>query len=100
MARGDVIGSLQTINASSSYTVQPGSGVEWVIKCFGGDNGDTNLIEAYDGTSGVIILRGLDAESTGGQLTFPINNSLYARLRNSNSGGAGRSSYHGYITKD
>ena len=98
MARGDVIGSLQTLSAGGSYTVQPGSGVEWVIKCFGGDNTDDNLLEAYDGTSTVIIIRGLDAESTAGQITLPINNSLYARLRQSGSGG--RASYHGYITKD
>ena len=100
MARGDVIGSLQTLSAGGSYTVQPGYGVEWVIKCFGGDAGDNNSIQAYDGTSTVIIMRGEDAESTGGRMTFPINNSLYARLQNHSSGDSTRASYHGFITKD
>ena len=100
MARGDAVVEIGAHSSDGdTVAIQPASGVEWVIKCFGGNN-DTNLIlEFYDGTYTVNVMRGDDGEKLGGRVTMAINNSHYARIRSS-SDGARNWSYGGYITKE
>jgi hypothetical protein len=99
MARGDVVAELTAVSGTSSYTVQPGSGVEWVIKTFAGDNNSSTILRAYDGSITTNMVNGEEAGDIGGQVTVPINNTHYLALRNS-TGSTLNMAYFGYITKD
>jgi hypothetical protein len=99
MARGDVVADVVNVSSSSSSTVQPGSGVEWIIRAFSGDNSTSSHLRSADGTSVGAICNGGEAADIGGKVTVPINNTNYVEMRNG-SGSNLILSYYGYITKD
>ena len=99
MARGDVVADVVSVSATSSVTVQPGSGVEWIIKTFSGDNNASNHLRANDGTNVGAICNGSEAADQLGREQVPINNTNYLAMRNGNAGTT-ILSYFGYITKE
>ena len=99
MARGDVVAELAAVSSSSSYTVQPGSGVEWIIRTFAGDNSTSTHFRANDGTIVSAICNGGEAADQLGKVTVPINNTHYLALRNG-TGSTINLAYYGYITKE
>ena len=100
MARGDVVIEVgRHTSSGATHSVQPSSGVEWVIRCFGGNGDDSIVFEYYDGSTESIIQRGVDAEVTGGMMTCPVTYTHYARTRSTASGNRNWA-YSGYITKD
>ena len=99
MARGDVVAEVVGVSGTSSHTVQPGSGVEWVIKAFAGDNSSSGILRAYDGSITTNMVTGDKANDVGSQVTIPINNAHYLAMRNS-TGSTLNMAYFGYITKD
>ena len=98
MARGDVVAQIVSLDNAAAHTVQPGSGVEWVIKTVGLGAHAAVYLFAYDGTLTTTITTGAKyAENLA--LTLPINNSDYISLHNA-SGGTMEVAYYGYITKE
>lgn len=98
MAVGDVVSDLQNIagGGATFLTVQPGSGVEWVIHNIYAEADVT--ISRYDGTDEVA----LDSSPTTGRhwsnLQLHLTNAQYLRILNLNAG-AKDIGYDGVITK-
>lgn len=99
MARGDVLANVVAVSGTSSHTVQPGSGVEWIIKAFGGDASASVILRANNGSITTDMVTASQANVVGNRVTVPINNSNYLAIRNS-SGSTINVAYYGYITKE
>lgn len=100
MARGDVVAYCDQLAASSAQDIRPASGVEWVIKAFGGDLNGWVYLYGTNGSDNAIFVEGALAKVYGGTCTIPINNTNYVKISNNNSGGVGNYFVSGYITKD
>ena len=100
MARGDVAAQIVSVSASGSHSIQPGSGVEWIIKTWVGNNSGEAYLEAWDGTLDSVITIGNTIEDRGGIINIPVNNSDYIRMRNNAGGYAIKMAYYGFITKE
>ena len=100
MARGDVVADIVTIANNANHSVQPGSGVEWVIKNVALSQGTSGLLRGYDGSSVAPNCDGSHAAVKMGDCTIPITNGNYVQIRNSNIGSDYPFGYYGYITKD
>ena len=102
MARGDVVGDVLTLSASSNTDIRPADGTEWVIKAFAGDINGFIYFRATDGTNTANFFEGSAAQtgqSHGGQVTVPINYTNYLQIRNANSGSTGNTAWFGIVSK-
>ena len=100
MARGDAVIDIVNVSGSSTSTIQPGSGYEWVLKSFGDSlQGATSRIQYYDGTLTSHVASGTNSQATSGLIMMVVDNTNYFQLRNT-AGGAYPLAYGGYITKD
>ena len=99
MARGDVVSEIASTANGSSLTYQPSSGVESVIKVWSGERSGTVYLEIYDGTNACIVCDSFhySDEQLNLNMTIPINNAHYFRIRNA-SGSTLPLMYSGYIT--
>lgn len=100
MARGDVIADIYTVSASSNASVQPASGVEWILKCFGGHNDGDVRLRGTDGSTNVQIMKGDIADAIGGVISMPVTNANYAQVHNAHGSNAKSAFISGFVTKD
>ena len=97
MARGDAIGDTVSNSHGGSLSMQPGSGVEWIIKLATGGNESSNIIiRLSDGTNLTNVIGSDQAEVV--LMNFPVNNTDYGDVLN-NTGGTAVSGFRGFITK-
>jgi hypothetical protein len=102
MARGDVVGNVVQLSASSNEDIRPADGTEWVIKAFAGDINGYIYFRATDGSNTANFFEGSAAQtgqSHGGQVTIPINYTNYLQIRNNNAGGVGNTAWFGIVSK-
>ncbi len=99
MARGDVIADVFTCSAGSTTSIQPGSGVEWVLKTIGLHQSSGMFLQGYDGSTATHVATGVYTSQLGGAITMPINNTNYAAIYNG-EGYTSNAAYFGYITKE
>ena len=99
MARGDVIADVFVLANNATHSIQPGSGVEWIVKCVTLDDSSNGLIRGYDGTNVAAGWDGVQIGNVGGVCTIPINNTNYVQMRNS-TGSTTPLAYFGIITKE
>lgn len=95
MAIGDVVSDNQSIASAGYLSIQPASGIEWVINNIFYEADVT--IEVYDGTNSIIFA----TKTSGGALLFlqlRCTNAKYIRVKNTNAV-AKRIGYDGMITK-
>ena len=100
MARGDVIADIYTANTSSSVSIQPAAGVEWLLKCFAGNNDGNVRLRATDGSTNIQLMKGDIADAIGGVISMPVTNSNYAQFYNASSGSSTSAFLSGFVTKD
>tara|TARA_R100000306_G_C4333362_1_gene121435 strand:+ start:75 stop:383 length:309 start_codon:yes stop_codon:yes gene_type:complete len=101
MARGDAVIDIINVSASSTSTVQPASGEEWIIKSFGDAlQGSTSRIQYYDGTLTSHVAAGDKSQVTCGVVSLVVDNTNYFQLRNAAGGSAYPLAYGGFKTKD
>jgi len=105
MARGDVVTDIIAVGnaaggASGWPTIQPGSGVEWVIKCIAGSNTNDLWLDSFDGSIYTPIVDCGQLAVRCGLVTIPITNGHYLRIRNTSSTTSYVVGYSGYITKE
>ena len=99
MARGDVVADVVSLSDNTNHDIQPGSGVEWIIKSLSlGDNVNC-LLRGYDGTNVAAGWDGVQSGNVAGVCTIPINNTNYVQMRNS-TGSTTPLAYFGIITKE
>ena len=102
MARGDFMGDIISIAATSYVEVQPASGDEWVLKAWGAsDQAWTGYkLFAYDGTNRVFLQTNNSADlSAPLSFSVPVDNATYLSFYN--GGGEEVEFYYGaYKTKE
>ena len=99
MARGDVIADVFVLANNATHSIQPGSGVEWIVKCVTLDDSSNGLIRGYDGTNVAAGWDGVQSGNVAGVCTIPINNTNYVQMRNQ-TGSTTPLAYFGIITKE
>ena len=77
MARGDVIADVFSLDNNETHSIQPGSGVEWIVKCITLDDSSNGLIRGYDGTNVASGWDGVQSGNVAGMCTIPVNNTNY-----------------------
>ena len=96
MAAGDVVSDLQSVAAGAYLTIQPASGVEIVIHNIYHEY-DVEL-SFYDGTNEIAF----DSDTGAGawcNFAFHATNTLYFRVKNSDTSNARLIGYDGVQTK-
>lgn len=96
MAVGDTVTVIPTsVSAGSSLTIQPGSGVEWIVHNIYVPSSATIEIYRTDGSNPILV-----DGNTGGYLGywFHLTNTNYMTIKNT-TGGAIYISYDGVISK-
>lgn len=96
MARGDTVAGLSSIGAAATLTIQPGSGVEWIVH---------NIyheaeVELYIVESTNELL--FDDDSVKGSWStyfFHLTNTHYLKVKNTNAG-AKLIGYDGIVSKE
>jgi hypothetical protein len=97
MALGDaVVVAPTSISAGASLTIQPGSGVEWIIHNIYSATGYSIEIYRTDGSNPILV----DSNSTGGLLgyAFHLTNAQYMTVKNTDAS-ARYISYDGIVSK-
>lgn len=96
MAQGDAVGSVASVNASATLTVQPGAGVEWIIhNIYHADEVELRVVEG-----GNELL--FDTSATKGSWSayfFHLTNTHYLKVKNTASG-AKLVGYDGVVSKE
>ena len=99
MARGDVIADVVSLDNNETHSIQPGSGVEWIVKCVTLDDSSNGLIRGYDGINVAAGWDGVQSGNIAGVCTIPVNNTNYVQIQNAIGDGE-VFGYFGYIIKE
>lgn len=97
MAVGDAVTAVTSVASGAYLTIQPGSGVEWVIHNLSVPLGTSAELYKYDGSNEILI----DSNLSGGWSGefFHLTNSIYYRVKNTSVSTA-YLGYDGIISKE
>ena len=96
MAKGDVTSGLSSVADASSLTIQPASGIEWVVHNI--YHGGSVTVEKTDGTNNV-TLASPDSDGALSKYAWHVTNSEYVVVTNT-SGGSVIIGYDGVVTAE
>jgi hypothetical protein len=96
MARGDVVVDNVSVADTAYMTIQPGSGVEWLIQNITWPTSTSVQVSTYDGTNECIF----HTDTTLGGLincSFALTNGNYMRVKNVTGSGSAVMHYDGFV---
>jgi hypothetical protein len=97
MAVGDAVSDIQSISAAAVLSIQPGSGIEWIIHNIG--HADNIDLQFYDGTNTLTVATITTGQGLEGNLQLHCTNTKYWRVKNTHASVAKLIGYDGVISK-